>query len=389
MTRSVAIVGAFLLTWPVSALAQQQCTNDANQVVAAIYKQVLERAPDGNGPALAQRLSNGSASVRDLVAEVAKSPEHTNRFLSPSQTPAQFESAVTYLYKHLLGRQPDQGGLRANTQSAQRRGFAAVIDDIMSSQEYSEWFGEQTVPGTNTRWCGPAGAQTQSSSAVGQAMRFRGMDRNRDGQIARSEWRGSAQSFNVHDWNRDGTLSGEEVRVGGRRQAGNWQDRDFDTNSWSEEDFAALDGNRDGRISAAEWYFDAESFRRADRNRDGALTRAEYLATDLADDDRGDRFEFLDEDGDGRIERVEWHGSRDAFEWLDRNNDSVLSRAEVVGEEASLPDGFANIDQNRDGRIQVSEWRWSRSSFNSYDGNRDGVITRVEFRGGSVATSGR
>ncbi|HEV2843474.1 MAG TPA: hypothetical protein VG477_01400, partial [Thermoanaerobaculia bacterium] len=37
-------------------------------------------------------------------------------------------------------------------------------------------------------------------------MRFAGMDRNRDGQITRSEWRGNDRSFAQHDWNGDGVL---------------------------------------------------------------------------------------------------------------------------------------------------------------------------------------
>ena len=113
--------------------------------------------------------------------------------------------------------------------------------------------------------------------------RFRGMDRNNDGVISRAEWRGSAQSFRAHDWNGDGVLSGDEVRVGANRER------------TIEEEFAMAKSD------------------------------------DVLDDDREDRFEYLDANGNGRIERREWHGSDDAFEWLDRNKDNVLSRSEVVG----------------------------------------------------------
>ncbi|MCX6552574.1 MAG: hypothetical protein NTY02_16480, partial [Acidobacteria bacterium] len=44
-------------------------------------------------------------------------------------------------------------------------------------------------------------------------MRFRAMDRNRDGVISRAEWQGSDQSFRQQDRNGDGILSGDEVRV--------------------------------------------------------------------------------------------------------------------------------------------------------------------------------
>jgi len=36
-----------------------------------------------------------------------------------------------------------------------------------------------------------------------EAMRFQGMDSNRDGVITRREWRGSDTSFRTQDWNGD------------------------------------------------------------------------------------------------------------------------------------------------------------------------------------------
>lgn len=226
----------------------------------------------------------------------------------------------------------------------------------------------------------------QAFTQRGQAgdTRFRGLDRNNDGVITRDEWRGSRQSFDVHDWNGDGVLSGDEMRVGARRSERSIEDEDFDPadadqfTDWTERGFSTLDHNRDGRISSREWHYDLEAFRRADRNRDGSLSRAEFLGADV-DDDRNDRFEYLDVNGNGRIESDEWHGSADAFDWLDRNNDGVLSRAEVVGQQRASSDRFASLDFNRDGVISVDEWHWSRRSFDQQDLNRDGVLTRREF----------
>jgi hypothetical protein len=113
--------------------------------------------------------------------------------------------------------------------------------------------------------------------AQADGMRFRGMDRNNDGVVTKQEWRGSDESFRVHDWNSDGILSGDEVREG----------------FWS--------------------------------------TGEESAGTDPAASERDDRFEYLDANSNGTIERSEWHASDDAWQWLDRNNDNVLSRAEVVG----------------------------------------------------------
>jgi hypothetical protein len=178
-------------------------------------------------------------------------------------------------------------------------------------------------PGTTAPdWSVP---QSASSS------RFAGMDRNGDGIITRAEWRGSAQSFAVHDWNRDGVLSGDEVRPGAERPGAGRRGDTRNLGEWTQERFRTLDVNRDGSISRAEWRFDLEDFFRVDRNGDNQLALNEFLLGNDVDDDRGDRFDYLDLDGNQRIDRSEWHGSRAAFDWLDRNGDGLLTRLEAQG----------------------------------------------------------
>jgi len=222
-------------------------------------------------------------------------------------------------------------------------------------------------------------------------IRFQSMDTNRDGAISKSEWRGSAQSFQRHDWNGDGVLSGNEVRIGASRDYGEDQN-DYDQRrpefrNWTERGFTNLDRNRDGRIARAEWFYDREDFIRADRNGDGALTRDEFLSADV-DIDREDRFDYLDANANGRIERSEWHASRDTFTWLDRNGDGVLSRQEVVGEDAAQADLFGGLDANKDGAITSDEWQWSRRSFARQDQNGDGQLTRDELTNAELSAAG-
>lgn len=220
-------------------------------------------------------------------------------------------------------------------------------------------------------------------------MRFAGMDANNDGRISREEWRGSDTSFKVHDWDGDGVLSGDEVRLGAERRTR--VEEDFEPErlalrDWSPTRFTSIDRNRDGRVTREEWFYDMEGFLRADRNRDNVLSRAEFLGGEI-DDDREDTFLDLDHDRDGRIQRTEWHGSREAFEWMDRNSDGVLSRAEVAGEQTTAErDLFASLDTDRSGVIERDEWQWSRVSFNGRDRNNDGVLSRNEL-GSTTAES--
>jgi hypothetical protein len=235
----------------------------------------------------------------------------------------------------------------------------------------------------------------QSGVARGRApMRFEVMDRNRDGRVSRDEWRGSPRSFDVHDWNDDGVLSGDEVRADRRGPDQDPDQADHLPSSaerymaWTDRAFANLDHDRNRRITPNEWHYDRETFARVDHNRDGSLDRVEFIGGDM-DDDRGDQFADLDGDGDGRVERGEWHASDDAFTWLDRNRDGVLSRVEVVGSEdrSSARDQFTSLDVDGDRRLSRDEWHWSAGSFGQRDLNRDGWLTRQEFASTAAETA--
>ncbi len=91
-------------------------------------------------------------------------------------------------------------------------------------------------------------------TAEAAAQGYRLWDRNNDGVITRSEWRGTLQDFRDCDWNRDGMLSGNELRLQG-------EDDDSET-------FASFDRNGNGVISRGEWRGDRAAFLRTDRNRD-------------------------------------------------------------------------------------------------------------------------
>jgi Ca2+-binding EF-hand superfamily protein len=228
-----------------------------------------------------------------------------------------------------------------------------------------------------------SGTTPSAQTRPNAPMRFAVMDRNGDGEIARSEWRGSDNSFEKHDWNGDGKLSGDEVRMRRRQPsrdtAFDSPYREYELDDWSAQSFEDLDHNRNGQLTGDEWHFDREAFRRADHNRDGAISRAEFLSEGGDDDDDiDDRFRDIDTNRDGRITRQEWHGSRSRFDALDGDRDGVVTRAEVLGDQPPA-DLFVSLDMNRDSVIGRQEWHWSARAFDQRDANRDGVISREEF----------
>lgn len=106
-------------------------------------------------------------------------------------------------------------------------------------------------------------ASLPATLAAQQSMRYRGMDRNRDGVITRAEWRGNEPSFRQHDRNNDGVLSADEVRA--------------DNGSGIVKDFAAVDLDGNGHVTAQEW---RRAFTQLDDNRDGSLTEDELWTRD-------------------------------------------------------------------------------------------------------------
>ena len=319
MLRVFLFIGVLIGVAPIAS-AQQPCTTDARQVVNEIYRHMLERSADPASAGYVDSLTKGDASVRDVVREIAKSPEHLQRFGKDAQ-------AVDTLYRHILGRQPDAAGQRTYAAVMASRGLAVVVDQIVNSSEYQQSYGDSGVPGSGgVTYCARGAASTQNRTPA---------DRNQGDR-------------NMPDQSQRGS------NPAGRNQAGQNQPGTYPADRNQPPDRGQVD--------------------RYPSERDQADRSPAYR-------NPPDRFDYLDRSGDRFIDRYEWDGGREAFDRLDRNRDGRLTRNEFDAGYTTQASSFYGIDVNHDRRITLNEWPWSHRSFDAEDVSNDGVITQREFRG--------
>jgi phycobilisome core-membrane linker protein len=129
-------------------------------VIRAIYLQVIGRdVYEGQRQKVAEnKLENGDISVREFVRILAKS----DLFRKLYWTPLYVTKAVEYIHRRLLGR-PTYGRQEINKyfDICSKKGFYALVDAILDTEEYSEVFGEDTVP--YERYLTPSGLALRSN----------------------------------------------------------------------------------------------------------------------------------------------------------------------------------------------------------------------------------
>jgi len=120
---------------------------EKNDVVKAAYRQIFERditkAYSQSISYLESQVKNGDISMKEFVRRLAKSPLYRKQFFEPFINSRALELA----FRHILGRGPSS---REEVQSyfsiVSTGGLAALVDALVDSQEYSDYFGEETVP---------------------------------------------------------------------------------------------------------------------------------------------------------------------------------------------------------------------------------------------------
>jgi phycobilisome core-membrane linker protein len=120
---------------------------EKNDVIKATYRQVFERditrAYSQSISDLESKVKNNEISMREFVRRLAKSPLYRQQFFTPFINSRALELA----FKHILGRGPSS---REEVQKyfsiVSDKGLGGLVDALVDSREYSDYFGEETVP---------------------------------------------------------------------------------------------------------------------------------------------------------------------------------------------------------------------------------------------------
>ncbi|MBD2546163.1 phycobilisome rod-core linker polypeptide [Planktothricoides raciborskii] len=121
--------------------------SEKQSVVKAAYRQIFERditrAYGLSLSYLESQVKNGDISMKEFVRRLGKSPLYQKQFYGPFVN----SRVVELAHRHFLGR-----GLSSREEFnkyfsiVSTGGLSALVDALVDSQEYSDYFGEETVP---------------------------------------------------------------------------------------------------------------------------------------------------------------------------------------------------------------------------------------------------
>lgn len=140
-------------------------SSEKNEIVRAVYRQVFERditkAYSLSISDLESKVKNGEISMKEFVRRLAKSPLYRKQFYEPFINSRALELA----FRHILGRGPSsREEVQRYFSIVSTGGLSALVNALVDSQEYSDYFGEETVPylrglGQEAQECRNWGAQ--------------------------------------------------------------------------------------------------------------------------------------------------------------------------------------------------------------------------------------
>nr|QVY58078.1 phycobilisome core-membrane linker polypeptide [Eucheuma denticulatum] len=120
---------------------------EKNSIIRACYRQVFERdiskAYSLSFSDLESKVKNGQLSVKEFIRFLGKSNVYRKQFLEPFVNSRSLELA----FRHFLGRGPSSlEEFQKYFSILSTKGFNGLIDSLINSAEYSDYFAEETVP---------------------------------------------------------------------------------------------------------------------------------------------------------------------------------------------------------------------------------------------------
>lgn len=122
-------------------------TSEKESIIKAAYRQVFERdiakAYSLTISQLESQVKNGQLSVKEFIRALGKSSIYQKQFYDPFVN----SRAVELAFRHFLGRGPSSlEEFQKYFAIVSKNGLAAVVDALINSKEYGDYFGEETVP---------------------------------------------------------------------------------------------------------------------------------------------------------------------------------------------------------------------------------------------------
>ena len=122
-------------------------TTEKQAIIKAAYRQIFERditrAYGQSISYLESQVKNGDISMKEFVRRLCKSPLYRKQFYEPFINSRALELA----FRHILGRGPSS---REEVQDyfsiVSEKGLPGLVDALVDSREYADYFGEETVP---------------------------------------------------------------------------------------------------------------------------------------------------------------------------------------------------------------------------------------------------
>lgn len=120
---------------------------EKEDILKAVYRQVFERdirrAYGQKISDLESKVKNTEISMKEFVRRLGKSPLYQQQFYQPFVN----SRVVELAFKHFLGRAPETAEeFSKYFNIVTRKGLSGLVDALVDSAEYGDYFGEETVP---------------------------------------------------------------------------------------------------------------------------------------------------------------------------------------------------------------------------------------------------